>query len=377
MKFLFGITASLWASLLFALVGCTSTTSDGGAGGSPGLCTNAEDTAVFETLEYSNDDGDLSMGVDAAISIAGDCLFGEPPRCGAELLDVIADNNEENNNALADCEVACLSGQADLSADCLGCFADVVVCASANCVSECAGGAFLPECQTCRIDNNCDADFVDCSGVQGTVAGTVTVTVTEAPSLEDLFGGEPLEGVELCETDTSNCATTDAAGGASITVTLGEETSYALVKDGYLRYLVPVLASGATSSTWPMLSEQLAEEFGDNIMIPYPWTGGSIALAAFSLRAGVTFELVGETVPGYYTDEDGLPVPTPMLTETTSTGRGGFVEVSPGEYEVEFGGTATACTRSFGWPASSANRIKLPVRAGYLTYGSVNSCSAQ
>jgi len=52
---------------------------------------------------------------------------------------------------------------------------------------------------------------------------------------------------------------------------------------------------------------------------------------------------------------------------------GGFTEVTPGEREFEFGGTAGDCDRiSWAWPVEGEpNRIRLPVRAGYLTYGSI------
>jgi hypothetical protein len=88
----------------------------------------------------------------------------------------------------------------------------------------------------------------------------------------------------------------------------------------------------------------------------------------------VTYDLVDATPDGYYQDEAGIP--TPDLTATTSDGRGGFVEVSAGEHEVEFGGTATTCTLGFGWPADAANRIRVPIRVGYITAGIMNNCDA-
>ncbi|MFW2387900.1 MAG: hypothetical protein ACN4G0_06170 [Polyangiales bacterium] len=386
MKLQFWCGLCVCALSLFPFVGCTEETSsgtggsgasggDGGAADSEGLCENSEDSAVFETLEYSSDDDEVSTGVDAAIAMTGDCIFGEPPRCGAELAAVIVDNSDENNAAFAACEVTCVSMQADLSLDCLSCFADVVVCASANCITECARGAFLPECRRCRIEEDCDSGFGECSGVAATPSfEMLTVTVTEPESFEKLFDGPPLEGVEVCETDTETCATTDADGIAEIEVTANTEVTYTLTKEGYLPYLVPVVPVGPMSSFWPMLSDQIAEDFADTMMTPYPFTAGLIALAALPTMPGATFDVVGETVPGYYNDENGTPVPT--LTATTSFGRGGFVEVSPGEQEIEFGGTASDCRRSFGWPADAPNRIRLPVEAGYITYGSMNNCDA-
>ena len=139
--------------------GCTE--DSGGAGGA---CTNAEDAAVYSELEYTDDDGEMTTGTDAAAAMAGECPFGPPPRCAAELAEVISDNNPENNAALSDCVVACMSGQTDLSSDCLGCYGDVVTCASENCVAECGGGVG-DDCVTCLLDAGCTPAFNECSGI--------------------------------------------------------------------------------------------------------------------------------------------------------------------------------------------------------------------
>ena len=89
--------------------------------------------------------------------------------------------------------------------------------------------------------------------------------------------------------------------------------------------------------------------------------------------AGATYDLLNETAELYYRDEAGIA--TPGLTATTSNGQGDFVEVPPGEYQVEFGGTAMNCTPGFGWPGDAAQRIKVPVRVGYISWGSMN-CDA-
>ena len=41
--------------------------------------------------------------------------------------------------------------------------------------------------------------------------------------------------------------------------------------------------------------------------IPFPWTGGVVALTAFPLMAGVTYDHVDETAQGFYKDEAGIP----------------------------------------------------------------------
>jgi len=84
----------------------------------------------------------------------------------------------------------------------------------------------------------------------------------------------------------------------------------------------------------------------------------------------VAFDLVDETATAVYIDEAGNP--NPDLTATTSFGQGAFLEVTPGEHQVEFGGVFTNCTAWTGWPGDAANRIKVPVRAGYYSYASMN-----
>jgi hypothetical protein len=211
-------------------------------------------------------------------------------------------------------------------------------------------------------------------GTGGDPVGELSMIVTEILgfSWEDTIGGPPLEGVELCETDTDNCDTTDGNGEATIPLPLNQEISYTLSKDGFAPYLIADVLTAGRATSFPMLSDQLAEELSDIMMTPYPWMGGAIALTPFPRMAGVTFDLVDAAAETFYHDEAGIP--NPDLTATTSDGRGGFVEVSPGEYEVEFGGTATTCTLNFGWPADAANRIKLPVEVGYLSFGSMGDC---
>jgi len=87
--------------------------------------------------------------------------------------------------------------------------------------------------------------------------------------------------------------------------------------------------------------------------------------------SGATIDLFDSDGPvaakRYYVDEG--PIWRLDLTATTTTGGGGFLEVSPGEYVVQFGGTAINCIPvPMGWPVLFVpNSIRLPVRAGYIT----------
>jgi hypothetical protein len=54
------------------------------------------------------------------------------------------------------------------------------------------------------------------------------------------------------------------------------------------------------------------------------------------------------------------------MATTAPDGAGGYVELSPGEYEITLGGTASNCVVVSGWPGSDDDSIRLPVRAGFF-----------
>ncbi len=186
-------------------------------------------------------------------------------------------------------------------------------------------------------------------------------------------GVEPLEGVLACETDTTNCVMTDDGGNAALDLPLNREISYTLEKEGYgsqLRADV-IPADGSFVPTTLPTDARYVSQF-QLVMSPYPMEGtGAIVAQAFQDELGVlpivgaTFELLGTTGKAYYVDRDGNW--SLDLTATTSDGAGGFVEVSPGEYEIEIGRTVENCQVLRGWPSDSENTFRVPVREGYFT----------
>jgi len=115
--------------------------------------------------------------------------------------------------------------------------------------------------------------------------------------------------------------------------------------------------------------ERLTEEFG-RLPTPYPPRDtGALFIATFPLSAGVTFTLKDATGNGYYLDEDRRM--QWGLDATTAAGAGGFVEVGPGDVQVEVGGAAERCFPGAAWPGNDSNRISMPVRDGYITYATV------
>lgn len=217
---------------------------------------------------------------------------------------------------------------------------------------------------------------VGCSDDQSGNAETVTLTatVTEAPSLDrDFFEGPPLEGVELCQADTTNCATTGTDGMASITLPASRELSFTISREGYVTYLAgdvtdePMIATG----NYPMVSDAIMQQEAERLMFEWPSSStGLLALAAFPVHAGVTWEIAQASATAYYIDTMG--VAQTDLSSTTGFGRGGFLEVSEGVHEVDFGGAVASCTARTAWPSDTANRVRVPVRAGYISFGSMD-----
>jgi len=178
----------------------------------------------------------------------------------------------------------------------------------------------------------------------------------------------PLEDAEVCEVGTSNCVFTDATGNAVLRLPANLETSYTVEKAGHGPFLIgEVIPEGGQQYNLTMATlGHLADQF-DRVMSPYPMRDtGTVILQVDPAFGGATFELDDATGKPFYHDEEGRR--DPNLTETTSYGFGGFVEVSPGEeFQVNLGGTANDCVPLIGWPGNDENSVRFPIREGYVT----------
>jgi len=212
--------------------------------------------------------------------------------------------------------------------------------------------------------------IVGCAEVKPPETAPLTVTVKSFDP--ESSNQELLEGVEVCELDdTTNCRVTNANGEATLVLPLGQDTGYTMDKEGYARWLHPIrMEPDGHQGVFELVSAQRLADQHARLASPYPMRGtGSIVLIAFAQRAGVTFELVAATgKPYYHEGEDGLW--NPDLTATTLPwGGGGFTEVTPGDHQINLGGTAQDCIAhpDFGWPSDDANSVRMPVREGYVT----------
>jgi hypothetical protein len=143
------------------------------------------------------------------------------------------------------------------------------------------------------------------------------------------------------------------------------ETSFTEEKEGFGAYLVPlVVPEEGLARESGMGTDAFLETLYEDVMSPYPMVGmGRISIEIGF--AGATIDLFDADGPveakRYYVDEG--PIWRLDLTATVGDQGGGFLEVSPGEYVVRFGGTAINCIPvPTGWPVLFVpNSIRLRV----------------
>jgi hypothetical protein len=205
-------------------------------------------------------------------------------------------------------------------------------------------------------------------GEPGTLRLTVLISEGLPPTpTARIKGGMLCQANPQGELESDNCDVSGADGEASITLPANERVIWTLVKEGYGSTLTPDVtdADFNPETTWQLwTNEWYAENFA-RLMTPYPMAGtGAIYVFVQGRVPGVTFRLVDATGIRYYFDDEGNL--SPDLEATTSLGAGGFVEVQPGDFQVEIGWTST-CVPTWAWPGDPNNRITVPVRAGYMT----------
>jgi hypothetical protein len=208
---------------------------------------------------------------------------------------------------------------------------------------------------------------VGCNSVTELDTATFTLIASD-PEL-----GVFLEGVEVCDPDTGRCVMTDAAGIARLEFRPGQRHSITATKEDYAQYLVPnVLENwwGRTLRLSMASNDHLAQQH-HRVGAPYPMRNtGTVVIHLEQEYAGVTFELVGATGIPFYHDEEGH-WSTDLGATTLPRARGGFANVSEGEFQVNVGGVAWRCIPFNAWPGTDLDSVGFPVRAGYLTVASV------
>jgi hypothetical protein len=243
------------------------------------------------------------------------------------------------------------------------------------------------------------------NGGTGATGGTPSETQTVYYEFyERSPGGEEprLEGVRICGTyadTTQSCETSNASGRAAIEFRTNEEFTSTIEKEGYGPFISGLII-GATpygegwvpspTLSFPLEPDSDLEALAAQLETSYPWQGGIVALSvndstvsAYTSLEGVTFVPVGSTVDEvgdafYY---DAATEQYSLELEATSAavpvfslplyGEGGFTEVTPGVQEFEIIGAGDCHGPGVGWAGDEPNRIRVPVRDGFLTFGRI------
>ncbi len=201
----------------------------------------------------------------------------------------------------------------------------------------------------------------------GVSTDPVQVRVTEYVTLSDLQG--PLPGAEVCETDTDNCLITDEEGRVIIDLPSDTEVSYTITKEGFGSYLISDVNDGRLDHRFIMYSDEELARQAPLMGTTYPWTNTGIMLLRVYSEPGVVFDLIGQAnEPFYFSDGD---TPSTELDATTADGRGGFTDLAEGEYQVEFVDPQVLCRPFTAWPGDMDNRVKVPVKPGYISWASM------
>lgn len=197
---------------------------------------------------------------------------------------------------------------------------------------------------------------------------------------------EALEGVRICVADTDNCEHSNARGETILDLPAHEELALTFEKDGYAL----LLEADVTDETYAgfgtefLYTHEEIEAVAQELGIDYPLQGGIVRLARrpHAIK-GVTFHPAGVSVgvieddAFYYDTEterydwDTEATTGAGMTAALPLAEGGFVEVPPGVHEFELRNGGNCTEPSWGWAGSAANRVRLPVREGYIVYGSL------
>ncbi len=148
-----------------------------------GACVTEENIAVYDALEYRNDDGEFSTCNGASSAIGSDCVLGSArsvppiPGCGAEagnVLQCFPNCPADVIESAAACVALCTQDATEeitgmpLSDECVACTGATVACGAAFCTNVCISDSNSQACIDCRCANNCIESFDDCSGLPPT-----------------------------------------------------------------------------------------------------------------------------------------------------------------------------------------------------------------
>ena len=193
--------------------------------------------------------------------------------------------------------------------------------------------------------------------------------------------------VEVCVVGTETCVMSNVLGVVTFEVPADQEFAITFEKEGFGKWVMADVSdeNREQSTTRRMYTDAQLEEVATQLGVDYPWNRSIVGLVKGPSNTdteGVTFAPAGSTVgevgEEFYYDSTTEEYSTDLNAGTSvdlnwylPLGAGGFTDVTPGEQQFEFGGTAGDCVASWSWPGDAPNTIRVPVIEGYRTYGSM------
>ncbi len=200
-------------------------------------------------------------------------------------------------------------------------------------------------------------------------AGTLTIngTLTE---LTAAGAGGPVVGATVCVIVPVGgpCMTSGADGTFTATgIPAGTEMLVELNAPMYQPALATV-TSGAidVDFAYLMVKRSTVRLLGGALTLAIDATKGQIFVQSGN-AAGTTVALAPLSGTGpYYSTAAGLP--SPALTETTTSGAAIFANVAPGDYVVTFANATLTCDPTgFSWSGTAPETTKVTVQADHIT----------
>ena len=197
-------------------------------------------------------------------------------------------------------------------------------------------------------------------------------TIAYGMLYSDYLTGEPLEGIECCLDGTTKCATTDAAGAATLRgVPASTMVSLTCTRAGYVtrhsQFTTGLANIGGGES---LFSDSLLVSWAQAAGVTLDPTKAFVFVQGAFIgqhRTGITFSLTPASGVGpVYFNNSGVPDTT--VTDTIAAPYAFFVNVEPGD--LVFAATAAnGCSylAPYGWEGQTADTITVPTFAGAMS----------